>query len=118
MSRPRHRSTGGSPNPTWTGCCAAWRSMSSLRGPHDHHARTYKTNHLATCNGDDGNIGGREFTGAEVEPFVVVSPANPDVVIGAWQQDRWSNGGSEGLVTAKSINGGRNWTVNPNTKSS
>jgi hypothetical protein len=38
--------------------------------------------------------------------------------MGAWQQDRWSNGGSEGLVTATSSNGGAGWTVNALTKSS
>jgi hypothetical protein len=31
-SRPRHNSTGSSLDRTWTGCCAAWRSMSILRG--------------------------------------------------------------------------------------
>ena len=38
--RPRHRSTGASPDPTWTGCCAAWTTTSSSRGPHDHPGRT------------------------------------------------------------------------------
>src|ERR671930_315611 len=67
---------------------------------------------IAACNGDDGNIGGTEYTNAEVEPHVVVDPSNPNVLIGAWQQDRWSNGGSEGLVTARSTNGGASWSVN------
>jgi hypothetical protein len=41
-----------------------------------------------------------------------------DNLIGAWQQDRWSNGGSEGIVTASSLDGGLTWTINANTKSS
>jgi hypothetical protein len=73
---------------------------------------------IAACNGDDGNIGGTKFVDSEVEPHVVVDPSNPAVLIGAWQQDRWSNGGSEGLVTATSTNGGAGWSVNALTRSS
>ena len=47
---------------------------------------------IAACDGDDGNIGGTNFH-SEVEPYVMVDPSNPAVLIGAWQQDRWSNGG-------------------------
>jgi hypothetical protein len=64
---------------------------------------------IAACDGDDGNIGGTEFVNSEVEPFLAVDPSNPNVLIGAWQQDRWSNGGSEGNVTATSTNGGAGW---------
>ena len=67
---------------------------------------------IAGCQGDDGNIGGTNVRNSEVEPFVAVDPSNPSVMIGAWQQDRWSNGGSQGLVSATSINGGASWTVN------
>jgi hypothetical protein len=73
---------------------------------------------IGACNGDDGNIGGTNVTNSEVEPWLSVDPSNPNVMIGTWQQDRWSNGGSEGLVTATSTNGGASWAVNPNTKSS
>lgn len=47
---------------------------------------------------------------AEVEPSAAVNPLNPTNVIAAWQQDRWSNGGSHGLVTAASFDAGRTWT--------
>lgn len=73
---------------------------------------------IAACNGDDGNVGGTEFVDSEVEPFLAVDPSNPNVLIGAWQQDRWSNGGAEGNVTATSTNGGAGWAVNAQTKSS
>lgn len=72
---------------------------------------------IAACDGDDGNIGGTNVTNSEVEPWLSVDPSNPMVMIGAWQQDRWSNGGSEGLVTATSTDGGAGWSVNANTKS-
>jgi hypothetical protein len=49
---------------------------------------------------------------AEVEPFVAVNPTNSNNVIGVFQQDRWSDGGSRGLLAARSINGGTSWTTN------
>ena len=73
---------------------------------------------IAACDGDDGNVGGTSFVNSEVEPWLSVDPSNPSVMIGAWQQDRWSNGGSEGLVTATSTDGGASWTLNAQTKSS
>ena len=53
---------------------------------------------------------GTNYVNAEVEPWVAVSPANPNNVIAVYQQDRWSNGGAHGLVTAVSHNGGITWT--------
>jgi hypothetical protein len=73
---------------------------------------------IASCQGDDGNIGGTNVRNSEVEPFLAVDPSNPNVQIGAWQQDRWSNGGSQGIVSATSTNGGASWTLNATTKSS
>src|SRR4029453_2513133 len=71
---------------------------------------------IATCQGDDGNIGGTNVRNSEVEPFVAVDPSNPNVRIGAWQQDRWSKGGSQGLGTATRPDGGATWSVNPQTQ--
>src|SRR5206468_9963637 len=63
---------------------------------------------FATCTvGGPGTL----YTNAEVEPFVAVNPANPDNVIGVFQQDRWSNGGAHGLVTEASLDGGATWTT-------
>ena len=71
---------------------------------------------IANCDGDDGNIGGTNVTNSEVEPWLSVDPSNPNILIGAWQQDRWSNGGS-GLVTAKARKRRSGWTVNATTRS-
>ena len=38
------------------------------------------------------------YLNSEVEPQVAVDPTNPSHLVGAWQQDRWSNGGAHGLV--------------------
>jgi hypothetical protein len=82
---------------------------------------------IAACDGDTGfkDVGGipaHQFVNSEVEPHVAVDPpegpTDPPILIGTWQQDRWNNGGSEGNVTATSINGGTSWTINHMTKTS
>jgi hypothetical protein len=55
--------------------------------------------------------GGTVYANAEVEPHIAVNPANPNNLIAAWQQDRWSNGSSQGLVTAYSFDGGVTWAT-------
>jgi hypothetical protein len=50
---------------------------------------------------------------SEVEPQVAVDPTNPSHLVGAFQQDRWINGGAHGLVAAFSTDGGSHWTLSP-----
>jgi hypothetical protein len=70
------------------------------------------------CDGDQATSG-INFPNSEVEPWMAVNPANPSNLLAAWQQDRWNNGGSEGLVTASSFDGGLTWPItNASTKSS
>jgi hypothetical protein len=52
---------------------------------------------------------GTLYANSEVEPYVAVNPGNPAHLIGAWQQDRWSNGGARGQLSAASFDGGRTW---------
>jgi hypothetical protein len=81
---------------------------------------------LAPCLGDQAGSG-INFVDSEVEPWLAVNPADPDGagplvagdnLIGAWQQDRWNNGGSRGNVVGYSMDGGATWTLSSNTKSS
>jgi BNR repeat-like domain len=61
------------------------------------------------CGGaTEGNFPGDNlnFPDSEVEPWLAVSPTNPNDVAGFWQQDRWSDGGAHGLVAAVSHDGG------------
>lgn len=46
---------------------------------------------------------------AEVEPWISVDPTDDDHAIAVWQQDRWNDGGSRGLMTGVTRNGGRTW---------
>src|SRR5512135_3101091 len=52
---------------------------------------------------------GTVYVNAEVEPFVAVNPTEPRNIVGVWQQDRWNNGGSHGLVAGFSFDGGATW---------
>ena len=50
------------------------------------------------------------YPNSAVETFVSVDPSNPLHLVGAWQQDRWSDGGANGLMAAASMDGGHTWT--------
>ena len=52
---------------------------------------------------------GALYENAEVEPMIAVNPTNPANLVGVWQQDRWSDGGSHALMTGYSSDGGRTW---------
>lgn len=62
----------------------------------------------SACNGQQQGV---NYRGGEVEPWVASDPNNSLHLIGAWQQDRWSNGGASGLITGVSFDGGRSWTA-------
>jgi hypothetical protein len=49
-----------------------------------------------------GSTTGTLFLGTEVEPWVATNPADDQNSIAVWQQDRFSNGGSQGLRAAYS----------------
>src|SRR5712691_4656276 len=52
---------------------------------------------------------GTNFVDAEVEPDVAVNPHLAGNIVGVWQQDRWNNGGTHGLVAGFSFDGGATW---------
>jgi hypothetical protein len=55
--------------------------------------------------------GSLNYPSAEVEPYVAADPTNPSHLVGAVQQDRWNDGGSNGLTTVYSNDGGLTWTL-------
>ena len=63
---------------------------------------------VAGCDGVAPN--GTLYPDTAAEPSFVVNPANPMNLIAGWQQNRWSNGGAQGLNLAASFDGGATWT--------
>jgi hypothetical protein len=60
---------------------------------------------------DGAAASGTLYPNTAVEPSLAMSPFNPMNLIAAWQQDRWSNGGSRGLMLATSLDGGSSWAL-------
>jgi BNR repeat-like domain len=54
---------------------------------------------------------GTLYPNTAVEPSLAVNPVNPNNLIAAWQQNRWSNGGAQGLLLASSVDGGMSWSL-------
>jgi Neuraminidase (sialidase) len=67
---------------------------------------------FASCSAGAGP-GAVNYVNAEVEPQVAIDPADPKVLIGGWQQDRWNDGGAHGLVAGYSADGGATWRTTP-----
>jgi hypothetical protein len=72
---------------------------------------TASTPFVPGCENAPAN--GNVFPEAEVEPSLVINPRDGNNIVAAWQQDRWSSGGSRGIVSATSHDGGRTWTQQP-----
>ena len=68
------------------------------------------TSPFAACTADDvAGQSGEVFPNSEVEPWIDVNPTDEENIVGMWQQDRWSNGGSSGHVAGVSVDGGSHW---------
>jgi hypothetical protein len=63
------------------------------------------------ATGCAGTQTGVVYPNSTVEPFVAVDPTQPAHLVGVWQQDRWNNGGANGVLAAVSMNDGRTWTT-------
>jgi hypothetical protein len=74
---------------------------------------------FARCRADFPELQpGTLYPNSEVEPFVATNPSNPRYIVAVWQQDRWSNAGGRGNVTATSFDGGTSWRTVTDTKTS
>jgi hypothetical protein len=98
---------GGSSSSTATGGGgSSGGSGPALGPPSSTLVRVSKASPYADgCGGGSG-----AFEDAEVEPYMAINPGNPSNLIGAWQQDRFSDGGAHGLVVASSMDGGKHWS--------
>jgi len=55
--------------------------------------------------------GSVNFPDAEVEPYIAADPTNPLHLVGTFQQDRWNDGGANGLTNVVSHDGGATWAL-------
>ncbi len=62
---------------------------------------------LGGCDGVAAT--GTLYADTAAEPYLVVNPTSPMNLISAWQQNRWSDGGAQGLNFAASFDGGMTW---------
>jgi hypothetical protein len=100
----------------------AWAAPAANEGP---PVAVSGASPIAACDGDQPGSG-INFVNSEIEPWMSLARGDgPDAdgvvddnLVAAWQQDRWSNGGSEGIVSAFSRDGGATWTTNATTRSS
>jgi hypothetical protein len=62
------------------------------------------------CGGPgEAGPGSVNYVNSEVEPHLANHPTNPSLMVGGWQQDRWSDGGARGDVFAHSEDAGQTW---------
>jgi len=69
---------------------------------------------FANCAADNAALqselfGSVLYPGSEIEPRSAINPTNPQNIVGEYQQDRWSDGGSRGLVASVTTDGGATW---------
>ncbi len=62
-------------------------------------------------NCDGVAASGTLYQNTAVEPQVAVSPLSSNNLIAAWQQNRWSSGGSQQIAVANSFDGGNSFTL-------
>ena len=98
-------------------CDACWVSSSSSRswwegragvgavGVAEPDHRPFPVRCWLQRSAADGTL----YRNAEVEPWVSSNPADRRNLIAVWQQDRWSNGGAQGLLTGVSFDRGDSW---------
>src|SRR4030081_258564 len=63
----------------------------------------------AGCDGVPAS--GTLYTDTAAEPYLAVNPTSPMNLISAWQQNRWSGGGAQGVNLAASFDGGMTWRL-------
>jgi hypothetical protein len=63
----------------------------------------------AGCDGVPAT--GTLYTDTAAEPYLAVNPTSPLNLISAWQQNRWSDGGAQGVNLAASFDGGMSWRL-------
>jgi hypothetical protein len=90
----------------------------AVAGGRSHKGAPYKVKDLRVISGPspfEGGCPGARFddmaiTGYELEPIVIVNPANPRNLVAAWKQDVGPANQSRSDLVASSLDGGKTWT--------
>jgi hypothetical protein len=67
----------------------------------------------APLTAEELTTSGRVALDSETEPMMSVNQSNRSNVVGMWQEDRWTTGGSRNLVLGTSFDSGRTWANIP-----
>jgi len=110
FSAGSNQGLGGSVELTRVGPAPAGCTL-PLPGPDPQYRVSAASPFSDGCDGvpADGTV----YAEAEVEPTFVINPRDTTNVAAAWQQDRWSTGGSRGIVAGVSRDGGNTWIQHP-----
>lgn len=68
---------------------------------------------FSACSTAPDIFGGTVFPSTEPEVWLAANPANSQNLIGSIQQNRWWDGGAQGLVAPYSLNNGKTWKEVP-----
>lgn len=68
---------------------------------------------FSACSRAPDIFGGTVFPSTEPEVWLAANPANAKNLIGSIQQNRWWDGGAQGLVAPYSLDGGKSWDEVP-----
>src|SRR6476646_10244186 len=67
---------------------------------------------FASCTADNASgQAGVNYPATGIEPWIAVDPREPDRLVAGWQQDRWSNGGSRGLMAGVRRGRSHQWAI-------
>src|SRR5205085_3466200 len=89
-------------------------AIATAPGPLDALVRVSTDNGVSSpLTAEEQTTSGSVTLDSQTEPMVSVNQSNSSNVVGMWQEDRWSTGGSRNLVLGTSVDGGQTWANIP-----
>jgi hypothetical protein len=85
----------------------------AVAGAAPGHKKAASGDPFSACSRAADVFGGAVFPSTEPEVWLAANPAAPKNLIGAIQQDRWDDGGAQGLVAPYSLDDGMSWKEVP-----
>ena len=89
-------------------------TIAAAPGPLDALVRVSTDNGVSSpLTAEEQTTSGSVTLDSQTEPMVSVNQSNRSNVVGMWQEDRWTTGGSRNLVIGTSFDSGKTWTNIP-----